>query len=109
MARRRRRLPSTSCHRILLLPKGFEHANSTDPALAPPTIGIAAAAPATAKPGDSTVTTTTTGDSTSPREANGPPIRVLDKFSDGLIVGPPIRVLDKFIPSDPITPPTGGG
>jgi hypothetical protein len=34
-------LPSTSCHRILLLPKGFEHANSTDNALAPPTIGVA--------------------------------------------------------------------
>jgi hypothetical protein len=37
----RRRLPSISCHRILLLPKGFDHANPTDPALAPPTIGVA--------------------------------------------------------------------
>src|SRR4029077_8667409 len=34
-------LPSTSCRRILLLPKGFDHVNSTDPALAPPTIGVA--------------------------------------------------------------------
>jgi hypothetical protein len=40
MASGRRRLPSISYHRILLRPKGFDHVNSTDPALAP-TIGVA--------------------------------------------------------------------